>query len=215
LSGCVLKHSLFIHRELKEPTGWKHFVLEKASLANESDESDSDASSAESDVESDSSDQPPLAMSGDAHVRQAARPAKRDYVCIGVSKRHAPINVFLVQICVLSNHAAGKDTHIRGIHIFGPPTRESRERAEREVLRNSGRTLSALNYPSRQTAVKHEEERLQARQLLNEWLSSGEDDAGGDQARSSRTRNGERDEFDPTDYRIPTSRRLDLLSTLR
>ena len=32
-----------------------------------------------------------------------------------------PIEVFVLQICVLGNHLNGKDTHIRCLKVFGPP----------------------------------------------------------------------------------------------
>lgn len=32
-----------------------------------------------------------------------------------------PIEVFVLQVCILSNHLNGKDTHIRGMKVFGPP----------------------------------------------------------------------------------------------
>ncbi|KAL4401986.1 anaphase-promoting complex protein [Malassezia pachydermatis] len=32
-----------------------------------------------------------------------------------------PIDIFVLQICILGNHLNGKDTHIRCIKIFGPP----------------------------------------------------------------------------------------------
>lgn len=33
-----------------------------------------------------------------------------------------PIHAFVVQVCILGNHLNGKDTHIRSIRLFGPPT---------------------------------------------------------------------------------------------
>lgn len=31
------------------------------------------------------------------------------------------VDVFVLQVCILGNHLNGKDTHIRGMKVFGPP----------------------------------------------------------------------------------------------
>lgn len=41
------------------------------------------------------------------------------------SNRLQPIDVFVLQVCILGNHLNGKDTHIRCIKIFGPPTHDA------------------------------------------------------------------------------------------
>ncbi|WFD31324.1 hypothetical protein MSPP1_002358 [Malassezia sp. CBS 17886] len=40
---------------------------------------------------------------------------------LGATTPLHPIDVFVLQVCILGNHLNGKDTHIRGLRVFGPP----------------------------------------------------------------------------------------------
>lgn len=189
-------------REMKEPLGWKHFILDKFDDGNESDEHDEgDSSDSDADSRSSSFDK------GRHTVRPAeAGSASKDekaYVPYGVSKRHAPIHAFLVQICILSNHAAGKDTHIRGIHVFGPPTAASREKARRELRKQrEAQPVSGNN-----TLDGQREEQWRRKAALFRW-AMGEDDPADEQSRTRSLSDG-------SDLHIPTSQRLNLMSSLR
>lgn len=194
-----------------EPTGWKHFILDNFEDGNESDDGENDGVS-------DLSDSSQSSSSSILHHRRKSgtnvelKTSKRplDYLPCGVSKRHTPIYAFLVQICILSNHAAGKDTHIRGIHILGPPTKGSREKAKRDL-----RKLREANSDSgEKTADIHAEHEQKRRKKtldgMRRWALS-EEAAISQNPDASQIADREDDE----EFRIHTSRRLNLLSSLR
>ncbi|PWN88169.1 galactose-binding like protein [Acaromyces ingoldii] len=66
-----------------------------------------------------------------------AEPASQlaGHVAHGVSRRHPPIYTYYLQVCILANHSSGKDTHVRGLKVWGPPTKASRERVKRQRRR--------------------------------------------------------------------------------
>ncbi|KAE8251963.1 hypothetical protein A4X13_0g3771 [Tilletia indica] len=83
------------YRELTEPSGWKTFILVKSNARIPE----------EAELES-------YTVAG-APTSSAASTTATPLI---------PIHAWLLQICILGNHLNGKDTHVRGIYIFGPPT---------------------------------------------------------------------------------------------
>ncbi|PWN33822.1 galactose-binding like protein [Meira miltonrushii] len=198
-------------RELLEPTGWKHFILDNFEDGNESDDGENDGSSDASDSSQSSTSsilQHRRKSGTHAELNTSKRPL--DYLPCGVSKRHAPIHAFLVQICILSNHAAGKDTHIRGIRIFGPPTKASREKAKRDLRKlreansEKGETTADIHAQHEQKRRKKTLDGMRRWALAEEVAVSHNPDA---------SQNAERE--DDEEFRIHTSRRLNLLSSIR
>lgn len=143
----------------------------------------------------------------------------------GVSKKHPPIYAYLVQICILANHAVGKDTHVRGIKIFGPPTIESREKAKRDAKksRESRRiTGSRAIRVSQEKALKRKK---RARDAVIQWVrgeGTEEVDSDCDSNSDGEPQEQQHDDEHSTPRprsvqhpHISTSRTLELLSTLR
>ena len=233
-SSLVSNHSVSIPlftRDFEQPVGWKHFVLDKFDSRAESEESESDSSSSTksgglSDIAGDPVDSsskstsrfPSVLSSRPSGSKDRQRRASPLLTC-GVSKKHPPIYTYLVQICILANHAVGKDTHVRGIKIFGPPTVESREKAKRDAKKNresrriTGSRAIRLNEEKKLKRKKH------AKDTLVSWLQQDGADMDGDEHDSSsgeeQQGRGIVDVNTRRGLQIPTSRTLDLLSTLR
>lgn len=34
--------------------------------------------------------------------------------------RSKPLHAYIVQVIIVANHMNGKDTHVRGLHVYGP-----------------------------------------------------------------------------------------------
>lgn len=208
--------------------------MDKFDSVAESEESDSDSSTLSlSDELSDSASAPQgrgwpfragLESAGEVH--SGARSSA--FLASGVSRKHAPIFTYLVQVCILANHAIGKDTHVRGIKIFGPPTAQSREKARRDAKkRKESRRISG----SRAVRLRKDREvkrRKRANEGLRQWVQEGEEEAGessgtvGESGEGQGPRrpdyadgNNDDDRQRRLEQRIPTSRTLELLSSLR
>ncbi|KAK0522084.1 hypothetical protein OC842_006572 [Tilletia horrida] len=112
------------YREFTEPSGWKNFIMvkpnarvpEEAELesytvagapppGSRSRRGTGEHADGEEEEEEDDDDD----------EGEQGRRRKQDPTPL------VPIHAWLLQICILGNHLNGKDTHVRGIHIFGPP----------------------------------------------------------------------------------------------
>lgn len=196
--------------------------MDKFDRVPESEESDADSSSS-STLSDELSDSPFHPFSNEKSDRLHDHRSSSLLSC-GVSKKHPPIYAHLVQICILANHAVGKDTHVRGIKIFGPATVQSREKAKRDAKKSrESRRITG----SRAVRLRQEKEmrrKIKAKKDLRQWVEgddeshdAGDDsrrqDDGDDSNRQDDDRNG--DMLARLGHRIPTSRTLELLSTLR
>lgn len=213
-------------REIQEASGWKHFVLDKFDDKNESEESDSDAEGSDASMSSSlsSSDLDETlsivdhTASGEALRTKGTRGAlglpndgsQKQYLACGVSKRHAPIDAFLIQICILSNHAAGKDSHLRGIRVFGPPTRQSRDKARQDARKQREGQKVTGQRALRQRQERESRQRRHAYASLRRWVEEDDGSAVGDASLLTR------DDMPGEDTNaMPVSRHLHLLSSIR
>jgi hypothetical protein len=185
--------------------------MDKFDNTAESEESDSDSSSSStfSDKLSDSqagqrsNRGPPT-----SHKHLQSAPS---YLTCGVSRKHPPIHTYLVQICIIANHAVGKDTHVRGIKIFGPATAESREKAKRDAKKSKESRRVTGTRAIRQRTEKELKRKRRAIEGLRRWVQ----EEGGEEGSESEEEGQDQSTQRPLGPHIPTSRTLELLSTLR
>ncbi|UZJ52229.1 hypothetical protein CBS101457_001549 [Exobasidium rhododendri] len=216
-------------REFVQPTGWKHFVMDKFDSKTESEESNSDSSSSSTRSDDDLSDStmdPPdrqktkhrpssVRREGPAAgVASQSHSSSSSHLPFGVSRKHAPIHAYLVQICIIANHAVGKDTHIRGIKIFGPPTAQSRDKAKRDVKKNKESRRVTGSRAVRQRKEKDLKKRKRAMNGLVRWVQDETEQPGGEQE-GDDDGGGEVRRRQLGGSSISTTRGLELLSTLR
>lgn len=202
--------------------------MDKFDKVTESEESDSDSSSSstKSDEMSDSTTILLERHGNNNEHRQdlhssntISRNGSSLLLACGVSKKHPPIYTYLVQICILQNHAVGKDTHVRGIKIFGPPTVQSREKAKRDAKqsRESRRITGSRAIRLRQE--KEAKRKRKAKEGLMQWVNDDttETNNSGDDEAARRQNEDDTNDHDheQTRLRHTTSRTLELLSTLR
>ncbi|KAK0557734.1 hypothetical protein OC846_000301 [Tilletia horrida] len=88
------------YREFVEPSGWKTFMMVKTQPRIPEE--------AELEAYTIAGAQSSAVVSSSTGHHIAAQPL-------------VPIHAWLLQICILGNHLNGKDTHVRGVYIFGPP----------------------------------------------------------------------------------------------
>lgn len=178
---------------------------------NESDDADNDKSSDLSDSsQSSSSSTLYHRRKSGTNLDSNSNKKSLDYLPCGVSKRHTPIYAFLLQICILSNHAAGKDTHIRGINIFGPPTKASREKAKRDLRKMREANSDSAEKTVEIHAQQEQKRRKKALNGMRRWALSEE----GTVSQDPEVIEADERESDE-EFHIQTSRRLNLLSSLR
>jgi hypothetical protein len=183
---------------------------------SEESESDSSSSSTKSDELSDSSTI--LPKRHDKKHRGSSTAGAQDssslppYLPFGVSRKHAPIYAYLVQVCIIANHAVGKDTHIRGIKIFGPPTAQSREKAKRDSKKSRESRRVTGTRAIRQRKEKDVKKRKRAMDGLVRWVQDGADQPSNAEEHDDSDDGNEQSRVGT---HIPTSRGLQLLSTLR
>lgn len=116
--------------ELNEPVGWVSIPLKRKpdpldhlmGIDNDDGDSDSDISN-DSDLEEDElSENDPNSNNRNNNVE------RKHYKRIEKSLKKAlekPIRAHLIQLCILSMHQNGRDTHIRQCEIFGPRNQEA------------------------------------------------------------------------------------------
>jgi hypothetical protein len=211
------------NREFVQPVGWKHFAMDKFDKVPESEESDFDSSSS-STLSDNLSDSPMYSLNDRNKRRDLQDHRTSTLLSCGVSKKHPPIYTHLVQICILANHAVGKDTHVRGIKVFGPATVQSREKAKTDAKKNRESRRITGSRAVRLRQEKEAKRRVKAKKDLRQWVESEGDvvaDVGADTMQDDDS-NGDhvgddqdRDILARLGHRIPTSRTLELLSTLR
>lgn len=181
-------------------------MLDKFDDVAESDESSVENSSEDSMFSSDEEKEGLSFIQSSSSREDPARTGNKNraYVTSGVSRRHSPIDVFLVQICILANHAAGKDSHLRGIRIFGPPTHQSRDKARSNIrkLKESRRITGAR--AAKQRKDREIRQRKKAFYALRSWAHD-EDRQGPSSSREGHDGNES----------LPVSDRLRLLSSVR
>jgi len=90
------------YREFTEPSGWKTFIMVKPNSRVPEE------SELESYTVTGAPPQPTPPGSDTSSSSSAPTPLQ-------------PIHAWLLQICIIGNHLNGKDTHVRGIYVFGPP----------------------------------------------------------------------------------------------
>lgn len=228
-------------------------MLDKFDDKAESDETDSDASLGSSSSRMSSSDleetasivehatdqktAPSAGKHGGPSNRTAYAMAEHDkgqrYLACGVSRRHAPIDAFLVQICILANHAAGKDTHLRGIRVYGPPTRKSRDKARHDARKQRESRRITGTRAAKQRREREARQRGHAYEGLRRWMGESEeasvqagarhgvgvmsdddDDVLDDTHEADAAHVSRRGGVDDTEI-LPVSRHLQLLSSVR
>lgn len=114
--------------ELNEPVGWVSIPLKRKPdpldhlMGNDNDDGDSD-----SDISNDSDLEDELSENDPNNNRNNIAERKH-YKRIEKSLKKAlekPIRAHLIQLCILSMHQNGRDTHIRQCEIFGPRNQEA------------------------------------------------------------------------------------------
>lgn len=189
--------------------------MDKFDKVAESEESDSDSSSSstKSDEMSDST-AILLERHGDS-LHSNSNNQSSPLLSCGVSKKHSPIYTYLVQICILQNHAVGKDTHVRGIKIFGPATIQSREKAKRDAKKSRESRRITGSRAIRLRQEKEAKRKQRAKEGLMRWVNDETINSGDDEAARQDADDSNEHDHDRIRPRHTASRTLELLSTLR
>lgn len=98
-------HSAHTHRTFDKPDGWRHFLLSKTDTKNDEEESEDEL--------------PHEAPDAEGSTESTKKPRAR--------KVREPIYAYLLQVAILANHLNGKDTHVRGLKVWGPASRPAPE----------------------------------------------------------------------------------------
>ncbi|CEH16833.1 Anaphase-promoting complex (APC), subunit 10 [Ceraceosorus bombacis] len=106
-------------RTLDKPVGWYHFALSKPS-ATHSEETDDE----KEDAQLDAVVRKDKAQKGGGRASREEREGKswrgRNLPSEVRANRPEPIQAYLLQVCIQQCHLNGKDTHVRGLKVWGP-----------------------------------------------------------------------------------------------